>query len=128
MTIRSALTTIETKPNAKSKTTVRPRLFFATVICSFVLHCPSVSAAESAAGPRNEKLAEIATMARHNEKCPDIPRQWAVAYLILLMMHPPTEEQVTIEERKTLALRREIGPVKWCQLYSVEMQQAYLIY
>jgi hypothetical protein len=44
------------------------------------------------------------------------------------MADPPSEEQVVNEERKTLALRKEIGIVRWCQLYSVEMEQAYLIY
>ena len=67
-------------------------------------------------------------MARHNERCADIPRQWAIAYLTLLVTTPPAEEQVLAEERKTLALRAEIGIVRWCQLYSVEMEQAYLIY
>jgi hypothetical protein len=27
----------------------------------------------------------------------------------------------------TLALRKRIGKIKWCQLYSVEMQEAYLL-
>lgn len=67
-------------------------------------------------------------MARHNEKCPDVPRQWAVAYLILLEMTPPAEDQVEAQERNALALRKEIGMTRWCQLYSVEMEEAYLIY
>lgn len=67
-------------------------------------------------------------MARHNEACPAIPKQWALAYLTLLMVGPPSEEEVASEERKTLALRRKIGIVQWCQLYSVEMEQAFLIY
>lgn len=108
--------------------TLRFRLFLAAIICSFVLPYPRGSAAEPIVGARNEKLAEMAAMARHNDRCPDTPRQWAAAYLTLLLATPPAEEQVLEEERKMLALRRNIGIVKWRQLYSVEMEQAYLIY
>jgi hypothetical protein len=117
MTTRTAPPTVEKKLAAQLRPKLRSRLFLAAVICSFVLPNPRASSAEP-----------IAAMARHNEKCPDVPTQWAAAYLALLMAAPPTEEQVTTEERKTLALRREIGIVKWCQLYTVEMQQAFLIY
>lgn len=47
---------------------------------------------------------------------------------MLLMMAPPTEEKVVAKEREMLALRNKIGNKKWCQLYSVEMEQAYIIY
>lgn len=128
MTTRAAPATIEKKPAVLSKRTLGRRLFLAAIICSFVLHYPRASAAEQVARARNEKLAEMAAMARHNERCPDIPRQWAIAYLTLLVATPPAEELVLAEERKTLSLRAEIGIVRWCQLYSVEMEQAYLIY
>jgi hypothetical protein len=95
---------------------------------ALALFHPVGSVAAQSASAKNEKLAEIAAMARHNEKCPDVPRQWAIAYLILLVMAPPREDQVEAQERKTLALRREIGMTRWCQLYSVEMEEAYLIY
>jgi hypothetical protein len=128
MTTRTAPPTVEKKLAAQLRPKLRSRLFLAAVICSFVLPNPRASSAEPIAEAKNQKLAEITAMARHNEKCPDVPTQWAAAYLALLMAAPPTEEQVTTEERKTLALRREIGIVKWCQLYTVEMQQAFLIY
>ena len=35
--------------------------------------------------------------------------------------------QVEAQERKMLTLRDRIGNAKWCQLYSVEMQEAYII-
>ena len=122
-----APTTIETKLTTQSKTTLRHRLFVAAVLYSFALPHSGASAEEPVAAP-NQKIAEITAMSRHNEKCPHIPRDWSIAYLTLLMTLPPTEKEVAVEERKTLALRREIGLGKWCQLYSVEMQQAYLIY
>ena len=50
-----------------------------------------------------------------------------MAYLMLLMMAPPMEEQVVELEHKMLALRSKIGIARWCQLYSVEMEEAYLI-
>jgi len=103
-------------------------LLLAVATVSLALTYPRESAAEQIAPARNEKLAEMAAMARHNESCPDIPKQWAIAYLMLLVTAPPSEQDVVIEERKTLALRREIGIVRWCQLYSVEMEQAFLIY
>jgi hypothetical protein len=40
--------------------------------------------------------------------------------------HPP-EDQVEAQERKVLAPRDRIGNARWCQLYSVEMQEAYII-
>jgi hypothetical protein len=126
MTRHSALRTNEYKTAGRLLAALKSRLLFAIAALSLALPYPSVAKQITAAG--NEKFAEIAAMARHNESCPDIPRQWAAAYLTLLVTTPPTEEQVVIEERKTLALRREIGIVRWCQLYSVEMEQAFLIY
>jgi hypothetical protein len=47
---------------------------------------------------------------------------------MLLMTAPPTEEQVVAKERDMLALSGKLGNKKWCQLYSVEMEEAYIIY
>jgi hypothetical protein len=74
-----------------------------------------------------QKLAEMTAMSRHNETCPTVPDEWSDAYLVLLMKNPPPEEEVEAQERKTLALRRRIGNAKWCELHSVEMQEAYLL-
>ncbi len=74
------------------------------------------------------KLAEMTALVRHSEACPEVPRQWAIAYVMLLMMAPPAEELVEVQERKMLALRARIGRTKWCQLYSLEMEEAYLVY
>ena len=70
----------------------------------------------------------MTALVRHNEHCPEVPRLWATSYLMLLMMTPPTEEQVVAKEREMLALSGKLGNRKWCQLYSVEMEQAYIIY
>jgi hypothetical protein len=74
-----------------------------------------------------QKLAEMTAMSRHNETCPSVPDEWSAAYLVLLIKNPPSEEDVEAQERDTLALRKRIGKIKWCQLYSVEMQEAYLL-
>jgi hypothetical protein len=75
-----------------------------------------------------QKLAEMTAMSRHNEICPDAPHEWSSAFIVLLMKNPPSEEDVEAQEHETLALRSRIGKAKWCQLYSVEMQEAYLIF
>jgi hypothetical protein len=75
-----------------------------------------------------QKLAEMTAMSRHNEICPEVPHEWSAAFIILLMKNPPAEEEVEAQERNTLALRNRIGKAKWCDLYSVEMQEAYLIF
>ncbi|HUN95312.1 MAG TPA: hypothetical protein VMU69_03615 [Bradyrhizobium sp.] len=75
-----------------------------------------------------QKLAEITAMSRHNETCPEVPREWSAALIILLMKNPPAEEEVEAQEHDTLALRSRIGRAKWCELYAVEMQEAYLIF
>jgi hypothetical protein len=46
----------------------------------------------------------------------------------LPLIAPPSEAQVQAQEQKMLALRRQIGTARWCQLYSAEMAEAYLIY
>jgi hypothetical protein len=74
-----------------------------------------------------QKLAEMTAMSRHNEICLEVPREWSAAFIILLMKNPPAEEDVEAQEKDTLALRRRIGKAQWCQLYFVEMQEAYLI-
>jgi hypothetical protein len=38
------------------------------------------------------------------------------------------EEQAAAREREMMALRDKIGIKKWCQLYSVETGQPYIIY
>ena len=86
------------------------------------------SRADESTRESRDKIAEMTALVRHSEHCPEVPRQWAAAYVILLMMAPPTEEQVVEKEREMLALREKIGKKKWCQLYSVEMEQAYIIY
>lgn len=75
-----------------------------------------------------EKLAEMTALVRHNEICAEVPREWLSAFTVLLVTATPTEEQVVSQERKMLELREKIGDAKWCQLYSVEMQEAYAIY
>jgi hypothetical protein len=74
-----------------------------------------------------QKLAEMTAMSRHDEACPDVPDAWSAAFIVLLMKSTPPEEQVEAQERETLALRDRIGKARWCQLYSVEMQEAYII-
>lgn len=86
------------------------------------------SYAEDSSGGDRDKIAEITALVRHNEHCPAVPQQWSVAYLMLLMTTPPTEEQVVAKEREMLALSGKLGNKKWCQLYSMEMEQAYIIY
>jgi hypothetical protein len=86
------------------------------------------SHADDSHGGNRDKIAEMTALVRHSEHCPEVPRLWATSYLMLLMMAPPTEEQVAAKEREMLALRDKIGKRKWCQLYSVEMEQAYIIY
>jgi hypothetical protein len=75
-----------------------------------------------------EKLAEMTAFACHNEECPAVPREWSAAFVILLLAYPPAVPQVEFEEKKLLALRRKIGKQKWCALYRVEMNEAYLVY
>ena len=75
-----------------------------------------------------EKMAEMTAMFRHNDDCPSVPPAWSSAFVMLMMTHPPSEAQVEAKERETLALRDKIGKPKWCQLYAVEMQEAYTIF
>ena len=75
-----------------------------------------------------QKLAEMDAMSRHDEICPEVPGEWSAAFILLLVKNPPSEDDVEAHERGTLALRRRIGKAKWCQLYSVEMQEAYFIF
>jgi hypothetical protein len=56
-----------------------------------------------------EKIAEITAMTRHGDMCAEPPNEWSTAFLVLAMVHTPTEEQVADQERKTLALRAKIG-------------------
>ena len=75
-----------------------------------------------------QKIAEITAMTRHGDTCAEPPNEWSTAFLVLAMVHTPTEEQVADQERKTLALRAKIGQERWCGLYLVEMKEAYLAY
>jgi len=75
-----------------------------------------------------EKIAEITAMTRHGDMCAEPPHEWSTAFLVLMMVHTPTEEQIADQERKTLALRAKIGEERWCGLYLVEMKEAYLAY
>jgi hypothetical protein len=86
------------------------------------------SHADDSSRGNRDKIAEMTALARHNEHCPAVPRLWATAYLMLLMTTPPTEEQVVAKEREMLALSGKLGNKKWCELYSMEMEQAYIIY
>jgi hypothetical protein len=45
-----------------------------------------------------QKLAEMTAMSRHDEICPDAPREWSAAFVILLMKNPPSEEEVEAQE------------------------------
>jgi hypothetical protein len=98
---------------------------------TIALTLTTLTASDSAADELNRqgkyKIAEMTALVRHSEPCPQVPRKWSVAYLMLLMMAPPVEEQVVELEHKMLALRAKIGTAKWCLLYSVEMEEAYLI-
>jgi hypothetical protein len=74
-----------------------------------------------------QKLAEMTAMSRHDETCPNVPDEWSAAFIILLTKNTPPEEQVEAQERKVLALRDKIGDARWCRLYAVEMQEAYIV-
>jgi hypothetical protein len=104
------------------------RLGMIGLMIVFTLGIANGSHADDSSGGNRDKIAEMTALVRHSEHCPEVPRLWATSYLMLLMMAPPTEEQVAAKEREMLALRDKIGKTKWCQLYSVEMEQAYIIY
>ena len=74
------------------------------------------------------KLAEITAFFRHSESCPQAPEEWSDAFTMLLMMSTPSEQQVEEQEKKALALRDKLGQAKWCQLYALEMQEAFVVY
>lgn len=73
------------------------------------------------------KLAEMTALFRHSEGCPEVPREWSIALILLESVNPLTEEQIAAKEDEMLALRTKIGDEKWCVLYSVEMKEAYLV-
>lgn len=110
------------------KTSTASRLGVIGFMIALTLGTTNRSYADDTSGGNRDKIAEMTALARHNERCPAVPREWAAAYLILLTMAPPTEEQVIAKEREMLALSGKLGNKKWCQLYSVEMEQAYIIY
>jgi hypothetical protein len=120
--IKNAVDT-HNRPNSR-KRKIRLAAIISTVLASSVT--PSFCA-EDSNQLGIEKIAEMTALVRHSEACPPVPREWSMGYLMLLMIAPPAEEQVVALEHKMLALRRDIGTVRWCQLYSVEMEEAYLI-
>jgi hypothetical protein len=69
----------------------------------------------------------MTAMSRHSETCPDVPDEWSAAFIVLLMKNTSPEDQVEAQERKVSALRDRIGNARWRQLFSVEMQEAYII-
>jgi len=64
---------------------------------------------------------------RHSEGCPEVPRAWSIALILLRSVNPVTEEQIAAKEDEMLALRTKIGDENWCVLYAVEMKEAYLV-
>jgi hypothetical protein len=75
-----------------------------------------------------EKLAEMTAVSRHSEMCAEVPKDRVAAFVTLMLTMAPTEEEVQTQEKKMLALRDTIGEIRWCQLHSVEMEEAYQIY
>jgi hypothetical protein len=73
------------------------------------------------------KLTEMVALSRHSEDCPDVPREWSIALILLESVNPLSEEQIAAKESEMLALRTRIGAEKWCLLYAVEMKEAYLV-
>ena len=73
------------------------------------------------------KLAEMAALSRHSEDCPEVPREWSIALILLESVNPLSDEQIAAKESEMLALRTQIGDEKWCLLYAVEMKEAYLV-
>lgn len=116
-------------PYPQHRSFVRTRNAIVVMIISIVLGSSTTVGicAEGSNQAGINKLAEMTALVRHSEPCPPIPREWSMAFLMLLMMAPPMEEKVVEQEHKMLALRTKIGIARWCQLYSVEMWQAYLI-
>lgn len=112
----------------KIKKPLRSGMIAQTIALLIGMADPSSSRAAETTRENRDKIAEMTALVRHSEHCPEVPRLWTTSYLMLLIMAPPTEEQVAEKEREMLALRDKIGTEKWCQLYSVEMEQAYIIY
>jgi hypothetical protein len=110
------------KPRAQSRLAVIGLTIILTLAAANHSH------ADDSSGGNRDKIAEMTALARHNERCAEVPRQWSIAYLMLLMTTPPTEEQVVAKEREMLTLSGKLGNKKWCELYSMEMEQAYIIY
>lgn len=117
-----------TQPSTAKRPKQRSCVFSAVIALMMLLAGTSRSSADELHRLATNKLAEMTALVRHSEACPQVPREWTIAYLLLLMMAPPTEAQVDEQEREMLALRDKIGSARWCQLYSAEMKEAYLIY
>ena len=109
-----------------------PSLNRSFVVSAISLSLASYTLTPAKAGPLDQqgmkKLAEITAFFRHGERCPDVPEEWSDAFTMLLMMNTPSEQQVEDQEQGVLALRDKIGQAKWCQLYAVEMEEAFVAY
>lgn len=120
---------ISSSADPRNRSTVgKTNVFLVAIISIIIASSPTAGfCTEDSNQSGIKKLAEMTALVRHSESCPPVPREWSMAYLMLLMMAPPMEEQVMELEHKMLALRSKIGTARWCQLYSVEMEEAYLI-
>ena len=50
------------------------------------------------------------------------------ALALYMVVKPPiSEESIEAKEAYVADLRRKIGYVKWCELYSVEMEEAHFV-
>lgn len=92
------------------------------------LSCDQNAQAANTDSSAADKIAEIAALVRHSDGCPQVPDAWKSAYLAFRMIAPPSEDEIQAQEGRALALRRKIGTKKWCELYSAEMKEVYLIY
>jgi hypothetical protein len=115
------------RTNSRSFPKPRNAVICLAIALTLAISTVSDSNADDLNRQGTNKIAEMTALVRHSDPCPQVPREWSVAYLMLLIMAPPMEEQVKEMEHKMLALRDKIGLARWCQLYSVEMWQAYLI-
>lgn len=89
---------------------------------------PALAQSDDAAG--RDRVAEmVAFIRRASEACPKIPELWGTEALALYMVVEPPISEESIEAKETYVadLRRKIGWVKWCQLYSAEMEEAHVI-
>ena len=109
-----------------------PSLSRSFVVSAISLCLGSSILTPTKADPLNQqgmtKLAEITAFFRHSGSCPQVPEEWSDAFTMLLMINTPSGQQVEEQEKKALALRDMIGQAKWCQIYALEMQEAFVAY